>query len=284
MISSEHGLATASTHSDIRRHETRDGPLLALAEDVFIGRSLELYGEYGADEFALLAQLIRPGMTIVEVGANIGAHAVPLARLAAPARIYCFEPQQRIFQLLCANLALNGITNALCYPEGVGETLGFARIPDIDYARRGNFGGVSLSTEAARLPNGRSTPITTVDALDLPQCGLIKIDVEGWEAQVLRGATATVERCKPAIYVENDRAGRQQEIISILDGFGYQSFWHVAPLFNPKNFRGEAENVFGMICSLNMLAVPKAVATGIVGLEAVDPASWRSPITPVPEG
>src|SRR6185437_4192192 len=98
--------------SDTKTLTTCHGPMLALAGDRYITRSLEVYGEFSAGEWDLFAQVVKPGMTVVEVGANIGAHSIALAKACAPGPLYLFEPQQRVFQILCANLALNGVTNA----------------------------------------------------------------------------------------------------------------------------------------------------------------------------
>src|SRR6185312_4051355 len=90
-----------------RIYQTCHGPMLALRGDQYVTRSLELYGEFSGLEARLFEQIVKPGVSVVEAGANIGAHTVHLARLCAPAPLYAFEPQQRVFQILCANLALN---------------------------------------------------------------------------------------------------------------------------------------------------------------------------------
>ena len=62
----------------------RDGYFLVSLNDMYTGRGLACYGEYIAEEAAFLKQLIRPGDHIVEVGANIGAHTIGLARAVGP--------------------------------------------------------------------------------------------------------------------------------------------------------------------------------------------------------
>ena len=110
--------------SDLIRLETRHGPMLAFRHDAYITRSIELYGEFSGREWKLFEQLVEPGQTVVESGANIGAHTVPLARRCAPGPLYAFEPQQRVFQALCANLALNDITNVVASPDACGAEAG----------------------------------------------------------------------------------------------------------------------------------------------------------------
>ncbi|MBU1374498.1 MAG: FkbM family methyltransferase [Alphaproteobacteria bacterium] len=260
--------------SAVQLYTTRSGQMLSLKSDVYITRSLEVYGEYCPGEWLLLKQLIRPGMTVVEVGANIGAHSVDMARACAPGPFYAFEPQPRIFQILCANLALNDIGNALAYPEGCGETEGEAVVPPMNYAGRGNFGGVSLQpTEAP----GVKVRVRPLDALDLATCGLLKIDVEGFEPQVLRGARETIARCRPVIYIENDREAQQQEVISLIAGMGYHLYWHTPGLFSADNFNGTQEDIFGRIGSLNMVCIPTERNLQVLQLTLIDPDNWTSP-------
>src|SRR3569623_802865 len=63
-----------------KTYQTRHGPMLAFAGAQYMTPTLEKQGEYAPEEWALLEQLVRPRMTVVEIGANIGVHSVPLAR------------------------------------------------------------------------------------------------------------------------------------------------------------------------------------------------------------
>lgn len=242
--------------------------MLVLSGDRFITPTLEKQGEYAPAEGEALAQLVRPGMTVVEVGANIGAHTLQLARGCAPGPLYAFEPQQRVFQILCANLALNAIGNVIAYPEACGAAEGRAVVPPIDYDAAANFGGVSLTEgDAPGLP----VRVVSLDSLELAACHLIKIDAEGYEPQVLRGAAATIARHRPAIYTENDRTELQGEVIALLDGMGYRMYWHTPQL--------AADGLFARrFVSINMLCLPKERSTQVRGLELIDPANWRSPV------
>jgi FkbM family methyltransferase len=234
--------------------------------DVYIGRSLEVYGEFSEGEIELFRQFVKPGKVVVEVGANIGVHTVFLAQAVGPTgHIVAFEPQRIVFQTLCANLALNSITNVHCVQAAVGSKPGEIIVPLLDARREHNFGGLSLEGHQ----RGERVPVMTLDDLNLPQCYLIKIDVEGMEQAVLEGAAATVARFRPILYVENDRREKAAALIRTIDALGYNMYWHLPPLFNPQNFAGNPENIFGRIVSINMLCCPKELPQQVNGLQPV---------------
>jgi FkbM family methyltransferase len=263
---------------------TRHGPMWGLRTDAYITGCLQTYGEYCEAETDVFRQLVKPGMTVVEAGANIGAHTVMLARACAPGRLIAFEPQQRAFQLLCANLTMNEVANVTAYPEALGAAAGVVELPLVDYGQPGNFGSVSpRPAEAAAEPwrEGLMVRLRPLVALDLPACHFLKVDVEGWEAGVLRGAARTIARCRPLLYVENDRAAQQAELIALIDALGYVQYWHMAALFSPNNFNGVAEDKTGGVMALNMLCVPAERDMTVIDMQRIDPQNWRSPLTPI---
>lgn len=265
------------TQPDTRSFHTRHGPMLAFTGDRYITRSLELYGEFSGAEWDLLDQLVKPGMTVVEAGANIGAHSIPLAAKCFPGPLYLFEPQQRVFQVLCANLALNGVRNAIAYPEACSDAPGLVTVPPLDYGSVFNFGGVTVHTLDEGIP-GQKVRAITLDSLDLASCHVIKADVEGYEAHVLRGAAETIRKFRPVLYVENDRPWLQQELITLVDGMGYRQYWHAPPLFRASNFKGCPDNEFGNIVSVNMLCIPEERGTVVQSMTPIDPDNWTSPV------
>lgn len=262
---------------DTRIYETRHGQMLGLAGDRYVSRSLELYGEFSKGEWDLFAQFVKPGWTVVEVGSNIGTHTVPLAQACAPAPLYAFEPQQRVFQLMCANLALNGVLNAMALPDACGDHEGHVIVPSVNYAATGNFGGISVHGEDEDV-SGVKTRLRTIDSLELPECHFIKIDVEGFEPSVLRGAARTIERRRPILYVENDRPANQQEVISLIHGMGYVLYWHCPALYDPGNFKNNPDNVFSGIASVNLFCLPREGDSRVANAPEIDPNDWRSPV------
>jgi FkbM family methyltransferase len=231
----------------------RHGAMLFNRNDIYIGRSIELYGEFSEDEVVLFSRLVRAGDTVLEAGANIGAHTVPLANLVGrQGTVFAFEPQRLVFQTLCANVALNSLTNVHCRQEALGAEPGEIMVPYLDANATTNFGGLGLGSYA----RGDRVPLVTIDSLNLTACRLIKIDVEGMEQAALRGATETIARYQPILYVENDREDKSASLIEYIQSFGYRLFWHTPPLYREDNFFGNLQNVFQHIVSVNMLCLP----------------------------
>ncbi|MEQ8789136.1 MAG: FkbM family methyltransferase [Pirellulaceae bacterium] len=247
--------------------QTRHGPLLYNRNDVYIGRSLEEYGEFSEGEVELFRQLLKPGDVVVEAGANIGAHTAPLAQLVGrDGVVHAFEPQRVVFQTLCANLALGGLANVRARHAALGAAAGSIVVPPLDYDRPNNFGGLGLGGHA----EGESVRLMTLDSLEIPHVTLLKADVEGMEAEVLSGAAETIARCKPILYVENDRPEKSAELIRRIAALGYRMYWHRVPLFRPHNFFRNATNVFGGVMSVNMLCLHESVPAQIAGLPPVE--------------
>lgn len=244
----------------------RHGQLLYNRHDMFVGRSLNLYGEYSEAEYHLLSLVVSPGDIVVEVGANIGSLTVPLARkVGNTGGVYAFEPQRLAFQTLCANVALNSLINVWGYNVACGETAGSVRVPLINPSVEHNFGDVSVANQQ----QGEFTARIPLDEFGIARCRLLKVDVEGMELQVLRGARKLIAVNQPAIYVENDRPELSDPLVRFIQDLDYVLYWHYPPLFNPDNFLKNPTNVFGGLVSLNMLCLPKSASLHIEGLQPV---------------
>lgn len=242
--------------------QTRHGPLLYFAQDAYIGASLREYGEFSELEFDMLRQLLRPGDVVVEAGANIGALTIPIARAVGPTgAVYAIEAQRRVFQVLCANVALSGLPHVRTLHAAVTVGAVPLLVPELDYAAPNNFGGISLATSGA----GEPVQPLAIDDLDLPACRLIKVDVEGMELEVLKSARATIARCRPLLYVENDRRDKSPPLLELIRSYGYRMWWHAPPLYNPANFAANSVNLMPSIVSLNMVCAPVEAAFNFAG-------------------
>lgn len=257
---------TLFEHDAMRMKPCRHGVMLYNTHDVYIGRAFDIYGEYAQSEMELLAHFIQPGQIVMDIGANIGAHTLYFAQTVGPeGRVVSFEPQRQVFQTLCANVALNNLNNVLTFHAGAGEAPGTAMVPIPDYAKEGNFGGVSLLGGQG----GEAVQVMTLDQIGVPALSLVKIDVEGMELSVLKGAAQSIAQHKPVLYVENDRKDKSPALIDYILGLGYRAYWHIAPLFNPNNAFAHAENMFGNTVSLNLLCIPAQAVQDIKGLAEI---------------
>ncbi len=234
----------------------RDGYFVANQNDAFVGRALIKYGEYSQLEMDLLRQIVAPGDIAADIGANIGAHTVGLAKLVGSSgRVLAFEPQPVIFQNLCANLSLNSITNVDAFHCGIGDQPDTITVPYYRYDQPFNYAGIGLDR---RYDQGTQVEVKTFDEVfTYPRLKLLKIDVEGMEANVLKGARESIAKFKPVLYLENDRADQSEQLIELVMSMDYRLWWHLPPLFNPNTFFGDSENLFPGIVSLNMLCLHK---------------------------
>ena len=235
---------------------TEAGPLAYPRADLIIGRSLAMYGEWAEREIQLLVSLLRPGDNVIDVGACIGTHAVRFAQRVGPGgAVFAFEPQRHVHQLLCANAALNALTNIHAFQAAVADADGFAQIPAIDPWQPRNVG--NFSVEAG---DGGTTQVqqVTLDTLTLPTVRLIKVDVEGMEERVLRGAAQLIERDRPALFVENNIPERSESLLRTLGGLGYMAWWHFESYYNPENYYGNSTNFLASVTrpEINVLALP----------------------------
>jgi FkbM family methyltransferase len=249
--------------------QCRHGPMLFNRHDQYVGASLAKYGEFSPGESDVFQKFLAPGMTVVEVGANIGAHTVELSRLVGPTgRVHAFEPQRIVFQTLCANLALNACANVFADQAAVGAAPGEILVPFLPPDRPANFGGLSLRGAT----QGERVPLRALDALELPACHVLKLDCEGMEIEALRGAERLVRQHRPIIYAENDRTDRSAALIALLLSWRYRLYMHTPPLFAPGNFAGNTENIFGNILSINMLCIAQERQITVKGLQEVQAA------------
>lgn len=256
--------------------QARHGWFLANPNDFYLGQAIIRYGECCELEVEFLKQLkFRPGR-LVEVGANAGLLTLPLAKALAVRgeTLDVFEPQPFLFQNLCANLALNGVTNVRAWPFACGEDAGVVRFPAPDYSTPGNFGAISME-QGTQAPPGATKPMLSApcvrldDFLGVAPVSLLKVDVEGFELKVLKGAQSLMSKSRPVLYVENDRVSQSRALIEFLWSFDYRLWWHTPALFNPNNYCAETENIYGNVASFNMIGFAKEFDVTVQGASEI---------------
>lgn len=152
-----------------------------------------------------LADLVRPGMVVYDVGANVGFFAVIAARLVGPTgSVVCFEPLEANAASLAHNAKLNAFSHVAVRTEALGRIDGPGRFLGGWISDRGR-----LAADAD--PDGSPVPVRRLDTLvqevPLPLPNLIKIDVEGTEADVLMGGLETCKRSRPVLLIEIHETG-----------------------------------------------------------------------------
>lgn len=228
--------------------DCRHGDFYVLTQDRYVSRALREYGEWSEAEVQqIYAYYVKPGSVVLDVGANIGAFTVPLAKLAGRTGVvHAFEPLRTLHHLMTANAVVNGLFNVRAHQAFVGAPLKsgtFAGAPHIDYMMFNNYGSLQWSQSDLDARAGTHevdlVPSVAIDELGLWGCVLMKIDVEGAEVAVLTGAQATIDRFRPAIYLEAEERnkGTMSSLRRLADVHGYKCFSHRVKLYNPDNHR-----------------------------------------------
>ena len=171
--------------------QTRHGFAMNLDLAEFVDRTIFCTGEWEPRETALISELLKPGDTFVDVGANIGYFTLLASRLVgATGKVIGIEANPRTFKLLEANVALNHCANVDLRHVAAGEAPGFATMVERE---PGNAGGDQVEFAAAA--SQTAIPVERLDAIIGDRAvRLIKLDIEGAEAKALRGASGLLER------------------------------------------------------------------------------------------
>ncbi|MDY5847200.1 FkbM family methyltransferase [Actinobacillus porcinus] len=236
-----------------------------LIEGDFISEIASCYGEWSEAEVMIFKLLLSDTSNVIEVGSNIGMHAVPLAKFASQGKVLCFEPQRIIFQQLCCNLALNNLINVESYRLGVSDQNTKAWIETSDYSQPWNYGSFSIdkgfSTESHFQGKILKEEIGIVKLDDfasvqrLASLDLLKIDAEGFDLRVLNGAKETIKRAQPAIFIESHYASANG-ILDYLRQINYQAYWVISDRYQENNFYQSPRRENGF--DINLLAIPSS--------------------------
>jgi FkbM family methyltransferase len=236
---------------------TRYGLMLYNSNDTIIGKDLEAYGEWSQAEMDFLLPYIPTNGLCVDIGANIGTHTLFFANVVgAEGLVFAFEPQPIVFQLLCGNVALNDLLNVRTFNVALGEKTGIVNIPFKNYLKKGNFGKVRVAEQLEE--NIYPVPALTLDSFSFPRLDLIKIDVEGYEPQVILGSVETIKKHEPFIYAEYQPENQTKDLVSILESLDYDVYIHKISYFNPNNFKQSPKVYEKDFFETNVFCVPKS--------------------------
>lgn len=258
------------TSFDYVLRETRYGLIFMPPKDEFMSTSLALTGEYTPAYMDLLRVLVRPGMTVVDAGANIGIVSLVLSDLVGlEGQVWSFEPQPILNRVMVANLAMNMCNNVRVLCQGLSDRERAMRVPIIDTNIPQNTGIVSFVHDP--YSTGMVVRFVPLDMVGLPGLDLLKVDVEGMEWEVVQGARKLIDKYQPWMLLEHDRPPCAAKILDLVHELEYTPYWYRTHLVTDDNWyhnRVIPENMI-IAGSFDMLCVPKNRHAPVLGLEEV---------------
>lgn len=197
-------------------------------------RSLFVTGYYEPNEFMLLSKILKPSMTFVDVGANLGLYTLYAARKVGPEGVVlALEPSSREFRKLCANVELNKLPNVRSLQVGASDSASEAELLVALEERAGHntLGAFGYDTALCRKEVVRLERLDDIVRREgLQRVDVLKMDIEGAEWLALQGAAETLQRFRPALFLEfSDRMLKHQscnsgQIWQFLADLGYRVY------------------------------------------------------------
>lgn len=215
---------------DVVRRGRVDGLLFDLDLTENIDRHLYYSGVWEPKVRSVLREILRGDMVVLDVGANIGAHALPMAAILAKGggRVLAFEPTAYAFNKLAHNLALNHLPNLTIEKLALSDKAGAVRCQVSSPCLRASW---NMKYRDSNRKIEEDIPTTTLDervqAHGLERVDFIKMDTDGFELRILTGAEETLRRFRPVMLVEIGRAlgrvgDRIEDLCELLEGHGYK--------------------------------------------------------------
>jgi len=213
---------------DYRHAKPRRAIRNGIAYDLSLGDYIEWTIYFGIEhrEKTALFSLAQTGQTVIDVGTNVGEVLMNFAQRVGPkGRAIGFEPNPETLARCRHNLALNSFANAEVHGVALGAEPGSVRIGRPQQANAG-------ADRVVHSDEGIEVRVTTIDemvgTLGLERVDLIKIDVEGYDLNVLRGSAETIERFRPTMFVElcdsnlREQGDSASGLVEWLEQRGYQ--------------------------------------------------------------
>ncbi len=240
---------------------TRYGKMNIIDTDQIVSRSLSMYGEWASDELNLLAKIIKPASTVLDIGSFIGTHTLAFAQfVGATGRVYAFEPRIEIFEVLTANIQLNQLNQVTPMNIGLADRAHSITLNKVDLLHQNNFGGLELKQPLISDVETYPAQIKTLDGLQLTAVDFIKIDVEGMEALVLAGGIETIDTHRPVIFCECNALAAGNDLLRFFEGRDYQIYGYLSASFQADNFNAAQEDFLEGGKELSLLMLPKEKA------------------------
>jgi FkbM family methyltransferase len=227
--------------------ECRHGIVQYLPDEELIGDSLGWYGEYLKPQLDLLLRLTRPGSTVLEAGAGIGAHALPLAQaLGDEGHLILYESRPIVRRILQQNLTANKVRNVTIMRKVLGAGAG-----------RDKTASTRLPSAAVEIPE--TGGFETVDDLQLEKLHLLKINEAAHALAVIEGAAETLWRVRPLLFISTRSEVEFGTAVAKSRDCGYRCWKMQTAQFDPNNFNRRDGDIFSGREALALLGVPEEV-------------------------
>ncbi|MBP9111877.1 MAG: FkbM family methyltransferase [Polyangiaceae bacterium] len=227
VVSTYHAIYSRIKPSGVVEAKLPFANVFVRSEDEGVARPILLNGEFEPKELACIAQHLRAGDTFVDIGANIGIFSVFAGKHVGPSgTVISIEPEPANHELLLRNLLHNGLTTANVKHLALGDTKTKLTL----YRDARNAGNPSLVRgNVVHYQDAHEVDVEPLDDVlsNVKNVHVIKMDVQGFEMNVLRGAKGVLEKHKPAILLELwpeglERAGSSaREVLETLEKVGY---------------------------------------------------------------
>lgn len=229
-----------------------EGAQFFFTNDDTIGESLRRYGEWARNELDYLKQFIKKGDKVLDIGCNIGTHAMYFSdQVGSRGYVTAIDAQLSAAALTMFTAWAQKRENINVLNIAMGQALGFAEIDFPHYEARSNFGAMALNGKSSIIPQ-----VTLSEAL-FSKMNFIKMDVEGAELAILRGGLSWISNHRPFISCEIWDEKKKEEIVQSLTPFNYSFELLDIPAWNPKNFLGDSFNIFGNATEKLLMCKPK---------------------------
>lgn len=228
--------------------DSKVGQLVVYRNDSIVSAAIALFGEYCHAEVDIMARYLDDSSIYYDIGTNIGYHAVAVQQ-QTNCKVIAFEPHPNHFAVAAYNCQNKPIQ---LFHTALGSTEGTMTISDFDENVMGNYGEVGINDK------GIEVPVMKLDELpELTRVTLMKIDVEGAELDVLKGAEQTIDTNRPVIFYEAIDFVVWNKCMEFLQQKDYKFYW-VCCRNKPiaKTFKESEHNPFGDGGVTNILSVP----------------------------
>ena len=209
---------------------------------------------------SIIQRSLHPGDDAIDVGANIGLHAISMARACNPGRVLACEANPVVVPRLESNITLNWLKNVAVVPKAISSKAGLLTL-HVPNDAVGLQAWASLRDSRDQYLNDSHTISVSGSTLDelvaewnLNSVRLIKIDTEGFEPEVLYGGREVIAEHHPVLLFEYTRpwwaenGHTLREVLSSLESQGYKAFYEIArDTLGPIDFDAEVADIMAQV-------------------------------------